>query len=255
MAMFHRAVRIRRGILQTGVHTWTRGNRTVTLVGTIHIGDRRYYQILQRLLDDGEEQGALVHFEGTKEPTDEAFASLTNADRRALDLMGDGQTFAETLVTATTGLVTQTDAMTFRSSWVNTDVSELDVIRMVGPQNIVNRFSSFSRTPDMSAISRLPPMIPVGWFIRFALRYFTAASSLLRAIRPGELDRNVLVKWRNMVAVTAALNTPDGSHVIAVWGSEHVGGIGALLERNGFALTTVRWIPAIGRTTPAGGSA
>lgn len=217
----------------------------VTLIGVVHIGDPRYYQILQRLLDDGEKTGALVHFEAVMRPKDaEVLASLTDLERQALTVLSDLTTFLEHLVTATTDLVAQKSSITYRPTWVNADVNAIDFIRMLGPQTVIDRLSHH---PDLDDINTLPRWVPIGWLLRFVLRYLGALHPALHALGSGPLDRGVVLEWRNLVAASAALSAPDGAHVMAIWGAAHLPGIGALLERNGFVLSETRWVPAIGR--------
>jgi hypothetical protein len=237
-----RAVRTHRGCLQTAVHTWTRNDdrRTVTLVGTVHVADVAYYRTLDTFITTAEADGAVVHFEAIGHTDDDVFDLLTDHEREALKAF-DRMSSVMDRLGVVVELTHQRDGLKRRDDWMNTDVTTLDLVRMLGPSKII------AMTGDAS-LDRLDEFAEhwlARWFVRWLLRNLGHVSWLAGRLGRSPLDSRMVLDWRNTVAATAALATPADGHVVAIWGSEHLPGIGELLVRNDFILDRVQWFTAI----------
>ena len=90
-----RKLRVRRGVLQTPViRYWHRATgRSVTLVGTVHIGDAMYYKRLHATVTKLEAAGAVVCYEWVRPAAEEDWAAASASERAARDApraMGEG---------------------------------------------------------------------------------------------------------------------------------------------------------------------
>jgi hypothetical protein len=80
-----RIIRIRRGVVQTPLMRFrdTAGGRTVTLIGTTHVGEARYFQRIHDLACGLEAGGAVVQYEMVRVSSDEEWAAATDDERAA----------------------------------------------------------------------------------------------------------------------------------------------------------------------------
>jgi hypothetical protein len=137
-------------------------------------------------------------------------------------------------------LTHQRDGLPPPDDWVNTDVAELDLVRMLGPRTIVAR-----PLGDLDRLDSLADHRVLRWLVRWLLRHLGHVSWLAHRLGGSSWDTRMVLDWRNTVAATAALDVPAGTPVIATWGSAHLPGIGTLLARNDFTLEQVHWFTAI----------
>jgi hypothetical protein len=149
------------------VHTWTRAadQRTVTLVGTVHVADVAYYRTLDTFIAAAEVNGAVVHFEATGHTDDGVLDLLTDQEREALTVFGKMLSVVDRLGIAAQ-LAHQRDGLKRREDWVNTDVASLDLVRMLGPRTII-------AMADGASLDRLDEVAEhrlARWSIRWLLR-------------------------------------------------------------------------------------
>ena len=90
-----RKLRVRRGVLQTPVIRYGHGatGRTVTLVGTAHIGETSYYKRLHAIVTQLEAAGAVVCYEWVGPAAEEDWAAASASERASRDApraMGEG---------------------------------------------------------------------------------------------------------------------------------------------------------------------
>lgn len=225
------------------MHTWTRAedHRVVTLVGTAHVAEAGYFQALAAFVAAVQADGAVVHFEGGDPAPEDVLDTLVEREREAYRVLGSAMSGLDRLGVAA-GLVHQRDGLPEQDDWVNTDVTALDMIRMLGPRTILAR-------ADRERADRLGELVDhqrtvrsVRWLLR-NLGHVTRVTDLWSRSATSGLT----LDWRNAIAASAALAVPAGSHVVAIWGCKHLPGIGELLARNDFVLEDVRWFTAMTR--------
>lgn len=228
------------------MQTWTRAvdQRTVTLVGVSHLAEAGYYRAVLELIRALQAGGALVHHERVAVAGAEERAACTELERGALDVLDYTMSLVARIGHAT-GLMSQKDGVPAGEDWVNTDTTEVTLVRLLGPRRIVDALSD-KRLPavvDLLAGHRLG-RAGLRWLMR-NLGRLQRFSVLAGDGAVAGLDNRVVVDWRNAFAVTAALAAPAGSHVVAVWGALHLPGIGDSLQDNDFVLGEVSWYTAI----------
>ena len=83
-----RKLRVRRGVLQTPVirYRHRRTGRTVTLVGTAHVGEASYYDRLHAMVTRLEAAGAVVCYEWIGPAAEEEWAVASAGERAARDV-------------------------------------------------------------------------------------------------------------------------------------------------------------------------
>lgn len=230
--------RTRRGSLQVAVDTWTDRDhgRAVQLVGMVHIGDQAFYDQVAQLVADREAAGTVVHYERIRSDLGDA----TEVERDLVQRLRAAQTHG--LLADLMGAQFQLTAMAYQPHWVNTDVTALQVLRALpDPERFVARCERLADVAvDDDARRALRSTLSV--LVRH-LPAVTRWTAPMRWGRSARAEDAALVGMRNQVAVDAALST-DRS-VVALWGAAHLDGIGAGLQRAGFALTDTMWLTAV----------
>jgi hypothetical protein len=239
-------LRLRRGVLQTPIQTWRhRGGRAVTLIGVQHVGDARYYHALQRLIARHEAGGATVQYEMIRPAPDGEWAAATDGERAAFKALAGQRELLESLLRRY-GWAYQLDELRERDTWVNVDITDLELVRMIGPDAILDSQRGIDQVvAEMGVHAQhiVPPLFVLvmrvlaldrrGLFRRFAARRDKYHQRFADAI----------VTHRNSVAATAALG--GGGDIVLVWGADHLAGIGALLRDAEFRLTRTTWMPVV----------
>lgn len=236
--------RIHHGATQTRVDEYRHpdNGKIITLVGMVHIATPQYYKevaaFAARLVRT---RGAQVHYEMTKRPVGDE--EMTDAERELIArLRANRNTEA---VAELLGLVTQYD-LPILAGWVNTDITTLDLIRTHRYPDMLVSDSELLRDvledPQRRAI--------VGRLMLFIYRRIGLFSLLRdpisRLTKKGREHQRVLIGVRNQIAIQAAIAAPGS--VVALWGGEHLAGIGNGLREHGYSRYAYTWLDAI----PAG---
>lgn len=147
--------RIRHNRFQTPVVTYTGpgGRPAVTVIGTMHIGDRAYYSAIHDLAVSLErDAGAIVQYEAVHGATGDDWAAASDSERADLDALDDAfagaYDYAGPLIQRL-GWTTQIseDWLRYERSWENTDMNDLELIRAAGP-GVLSDWSKPVRNPS-----------------------------------------------------------------------------------------------------------
>lgn len=229
-------LRVRRRILQTPVITWRKPGRpgTVTVVGVAHLGEPGYYAAVAAVIDEAERGGAAVHYELIDQPTPGELAAVTGEEiaayealRRQLD---SGTTDA---LAGYYGWVYQTDALAYPPRWRNTDMNSLELVRALGPENIIA-----AGQPPPTSVGQQHALAAGMSGVLFRLMTVLPVTALTGK---ADTDRPVILDQRNEIALAAL---PPSGDVVLIWGAEHLIGIGRALCRAGFRRISRAWLPA-----------
>jgi uncharacterized protein YbaP (TraB family) len=209
--------------------------RTVTLVGTMHIGDAGYFDRLSALLDGLAGSGAEVHVEGIAHRSEEGLSAL---ERRRLATAGAWAN-RESSGAAVTALEAQSQSsLRLPEGTRNIDLSHVELLRRIGWKEYRRLFRPPpTGTPQLSGAAAKAA-------IRFQLRH-NRGLEMLRALslRQRRLNRVVLAE-RNAVAFAGAVDALQEHDVALVWGCDHLPGLARLFARAGYRLTEQRWFDA-----------
>jgi len=240
-----RKLRVRWGVLQTPVIRYGhRGTgRTVTLVGTVHVGEAGYYKRLHALVADLEAAGAVVCFERVDPAAEHEWAAASGSERAARDApraLGE-QTFRR--VCRSLGWVEQGAAFTWAASWRNVDITDLELVRLAGPETVrglredlADVFGS-SLAQDQAdafagaAVAVLFRLASLDWFDR--LRQVAAWDDASRHFG------RVQVEERNARALASL---PSGADAVLLWGAGHLPGLAAELAKRGHTRQGTTWV-------------
>jgi hypothetical protein len=245
-----RKLRVRRGVLQTPVirygHRAT--GRSVTLVGTAHIGEASYYKRLHATVTQLEAAGAVVCYEWVRPAAEEDWVAATASERAARDApraMGEGN-FRR--LCRSLGWVEQGAVFMWAASWRNVDMTDLELVRAARPEvvrgvgeDLADAFGSPSLAQDQAdalagaAAAVVFRLVSLDWFDRMqqmatwddASRHFS----------------HVQIEGRNARALESL---PSDTDAVLLWGAGHLPGLAAGLTERGYRRQGTTWV-AVGR--------
>ena len=222
-------VRVVRGAVQTSVRRFEHPDtgRTVTVIGTYHLGTAPYYEGLREVIDKLEANGAVVHHEGTR-PTNTA----TDEEQDILELLDIANTQKAELVTAA-GWPGQIEGLGYPDSWQNVDLTTLDIVRRLGLPAARQMADRLMRMQAMlgtgrTGVNRVRLMIAV------LFRWTSNEKRVIKAASRNATDE-VIVKARDQVALAGVAGTDRD--VVLIWGLAHLPGLHTGLLDLGFERT------------------
>jgi len=201
----------------------------------MHIGETGYYATLQHLIATLEASGALVQYEAITKATEEEWATATDEERAAIKALFDDRKLLESIL-GRYGWVSQ-HALPYQEHWVNVDLTDLELVRLIGPENIP-AMGLTAQDGDLGAPLMAILFRALAWDRLGLLRY------LIRRDEGRRQFENVVVNHRNTVAGQGLFSTDPGRDVVLIWGADHLTGIGGLLRQAGFRHTGTQWLNA-----------
>jgi hypothetical protein len=236
-------LRVRRAYLQTAVRTLYRrqDGRTITLVGTCHIGERVYFDKLAEHICFLEDKGALVYCEAAHAATPDPDAPELTAEQQAVQhllTVADGLTTRR--ITELLGWTRQKLVLT-RETWVTPDLS-MDDIQRESDGDQMRQFAEGSLKnlywPEGDPIAPLRWHVQTTDFLRLTATNLQSAQRRINAGLPP-----VVVERRRQVVIDNALAVVgQGRDLVIVWGAGHQPAMLDDLAAHGFRRTgPVTW--------------
>lgn len=229
------ALRVLGRRVQTAIWTLQHpaSGRHVTLIGTMHMGQRSYFRDLSAAIGALAAAGAEVHVEGIahrdgQRLTRREQAHLDEADRWSGPRRADDP--------ARLLQLDSQDHLVLPDGARNIDLSRGDLLHRLGWTEYRRLFAPKPAPPPPGAMART--------VIRFQLRHSQAIESL-RCLRPRHRKiSRVVLHERNRHAFDAALGALARGDVALVWGADHLPGLAALFEQAGYRVTGQAWVGA-----------
>ena len=231
------------GKLQTPVifyeHPVTK--RIVVFVATIHLGEPEYFVELQKCIDSLVSGGYKVLFEGVQKLTPEEEECLTDKERRVSRQL---QVLFELVqeIGKLMSLQYQKSGLTYDTTWINTDVSQYDLIRLLVSQNVTLLKKEkgveelFNDEVGKLAVRWLVNKL-FDQFIAFAVIAYVASLFL-----PNKRKlRRIILDNRNEVGLRGINECLSRSNVVTIWGAGHLRGIEKSLKGYGFREIRREW--------------
>ncbi len=239
-------LRVRRGVLQTPIIRYGHRNtgHTVTLVGTIHIGEVFYYETLHAMVTGLEAAGAVVFYESIGQAAEEEWAAADASERAT---RGASRAIGENnvrRVCRSLGWVEQGAAFTFAPSWRNADMTDLELVRLARPEalrglreDLADVFGSSSLAQDQA-----DAFAGAAAAVVFRLVSLDRFDRLRRIATWDEASRHfdhVTVAERNARALA---RLPSGDDAVLLWGAGHLPGLAAGLKETGHRREAATWV-------------
>ena len=233
------AVRMAGNRVQTAVWTLVHPDtgRSVTLFGTMHIGDAGYFRGLSALLADLAAAGAEIQFEGISRREDDHPSGWEH--ERLAEAGGWADPEREGAAVALLQLTSQGELL-LPDGARNIDLSHLELLRRVGWNNYRRLMAPQPESPLAGA--------GLGGIVRVILRvqlrhqrFFERLPSLRRNNR--RINR-VVIHERNRVAFAGASEALARGDVVLVWGPDHLPGLAKLFSDAGYRRRHEAWFEA-----------
>ncbi|MGI5243068.1 hypothetical protein [Dactylosporangium sp. CA-139066] len=217
--------------VQTSIRTFRHPvtDRTVTVIGTFHLGEPRYFVGLREAIDKLEANGAVVHCEGSRLlPCDDTTA--TDDERQLLAQLQTADVAQDQRVAAL-GWVGQVDGLEYPPTWQIVDLDYLAIIRRLGPplartvaSDKLRRFGGPADNPNGLNLMRLG--------IAVLMATMSQDRSVIQVAGRPDPEFDVLIKARNDGALHGVASTDQDT--VLIWGLAHLPGIDAGLVEQGF---------------------
>ncbi|MFV2019340.1 hypothetical protein [Micromonospora sp. LOL_023] len=219
--------------------------RRIIVVSTAHYGEAAYYHTLLNEITAYQHDGFTVHYENShhQRPDDQP----TTTEQTVLAELTDMRELGALRMSAL-GWVYQ-PAILHRPDWHRTDLTDLDIIRLVGTETMrryINRHLKLLTWPDHQpwGFARHQALFAFG--NRLAARLPTPNPT--RTAKADPLT-HVLLHTRTQTAIDAATATTDD--LVMVWGARHLPGITTALTTAGYqADHDQQWWPTVGYLPP-----
>jgi hypothetical protein len=233
------AARIRQRTLQTPVIRYANGTgRSVTVVALTHVGEARYYEAISELAAGLESEGATVQYENPRHATAEELAAATEEERAAVASIDRSNPKLRQLARYL-GWEPQQDALSYPPSWQHSDLSDLEIVQLIGTE--------FIHTGQSADGGKEETDVGAQWALLIWVSGRRITSILERLPAPGGRDwrhierhvDDVLVRLRNEKAIAGL---PASGDAVLLWGTDHAAGIGALLTSVGYTRAETRWL-------------
>jgi hypothetical protein len=238
-------VRVRHRTVQTPVWRYRQpgSGRAVTLVGTMHIGTRAYYERLHALVAGLEAAGACVQYEGIRPAADEEWAAASDGERALRPGMLSDQNRAWLAACRFLGWIPQSFPLGNATSWRNVDLTDLDLARRTAPGYLQER-QRMTEEPDFTD-NELELLLGAGmtvfaWLLALD-RLGLLPRLVMRSFRIGpHLDMDGLPSGeRNRIALAAL---PPSGDVVLLWGALHLPGLATGLRKAGYRRQSTEWV-------------
>ncbi|MCW6008219.1 hypothetical protein K1W54_27290 [Micromonospora sp. CPCC 205371] len=231
-------LRIRRARLQTASRILyrRRDGRTITLVGTCHIGERAYFDELVEHICFLEAKGAQVLCEGAHAVTDDPDApELTDEQKQVQELLNRADQMTTRRIAETLGWTRQKLVLT-RETWLCPDMS-MDQVQRESDGDELRRYAEGKLKalywPEGDNIAALQFLVDTTEYLRQTASRRRKAQRAINAALPA-----VVVDRRRQHAIDQALATiGQGLDVVMVWGAGHQPAMLSDLAGHGFART------------------
>lgn len=214
--------------------------RTVTLLGTMHIGDVGYFARLSAELAEVAATGAEIHLEGINHGGEERLTAIERA--RLAEAAGWEDPETTGVAVSLLRLESQSSHLILPPATRNIDLSHGELLRRVGWNAYRRLFAPGPAGPAGPSGPAFGPLVRA--VIRFQLRH-SGGLDRVRSLTPAwrRLNR-VVVGERNRVAFAGALEALARTDVALVWGCDHLPGLARLLQGAGYRPESARWLAA-----------
>jgi len=240
-----RKLRVRRGVLQTPVVRYEHQStgRTVTLVGTAHVGEASYYTRLHALVTRLEVAGAIVCYERISAAAEEEWAAASASERATRDAPRAMGEQTPRRVCRSLGWVEQGAVFTCAPSWRNVDMTDLELVRLAGPETVhglredlTDVFGSSLAQDQADAFAGAAAAVV---FRLVSLDWFDLVRRITTWDDASRRFSHVTVEERN-ARVLARL--PSDADAVLLWGAGHLPGLAADLKRAGHRRQSTTWV-------------
>jgi hypothetical protein len=220
-------------------HPTTR--RRIILIGVMHIGERKYYEELQLLIDTFPKYKIL--YEGIGKLSPGEWEKLTEKERHIYSCIIESIK-TTSLLTMLLNIQGQREGLRYDSQWIRTDMSMFEFIRKVSAYNIASIFPktqiSFDKKGD--AVDKAL----TAWICDIIIMRASFLVIVMNIIgffsTKCKKSNKLLLDERNAIALEAIFRESKSADIVSIWGAEHLKGMLKVLKRAGYVKKDKHWI-------------
>lgn len=234
-------------------YTHTHLDRRVLLVGMIHIGDESYCKEVQQMVGERESDGATVHYEMVRRPSEEELTEASKLTLRKLGMLSAIMRGGIYSWLDGTGLVRQSTSLWVGKNWQNHDATLMKTAEDMPLAALSFQYMAFrgvsavmSRYSLEDRIEIVTNVLAKGKGSELITEPRKRIGAVGRLIM-GDLDV-ALHDRRNEAALTGVdehAASFDKSDLVLIWGAGHLHDLSKGLEQRGYAQTDISTLAAI----------
>lgn len=226
-------------------------NSQIDAVGMVHVADRQFYSSVTDYVSKREAEGAFVYYEGVKRADEE---EVNRADPEAQQLLQSwrgAQVAGASLQARALDLIHHYEVIDYKRNerWENHDMTDLALIQSMGATAVQKLIHASARQNELAP----PEKEKVGAVIRFIVRrsLIGATKALANPASAGRrqapYESAALDERSDFVlgAVGTQLEKDPSSHIVLLWGSQHIPHFADNLSQRGYSLVDHTWHNAI----------
>lgn len=216
--------------------------KEIVLIGMMHVGDKEYYQQVQKLVDSL--LGYKILYEGIKKLSEEETLKLNPNEIKILKkikkIMNNGSVISTLL-----RIQDQKKGLQYDPHWICTDMTLFEFIKRLSESKTDSIFTSDTFLPKK--IAKFEKLL-FAWMFDLALerisgimvfaKFFGLFSKKERSLE------KLIVHDRNIIATKAILAHVKDFNVVSIWGAAHLPGMVKELKKDGFRQEKKSWLVA-----------
>ena len=220
----------------------------IDAVGMVHVADRSFYDTVIGYTSGREAEGAFVYYEGVKQADAEEVSKAHVETQQLLQSWRDVKVGGASLQARALDLVHHSEVIDYRGNghWENHDMTDLALIQRMGAASAKKLIHASTRQNELAIPEK------VGRLVRFLVRksLIMATKSLANPDAPRRQapyeavtrdERSDFV----LQAVGAQLEKDPTSHIVLLWGTQHIPQFTDNLRQRGYSLVDHTWLNAI----------
>lgn len=217
-------------------------NKKVVLIGMMHIGIKRYYEEIQKIIDSLSGYKILYESIGKLKPGQRKL--FNDSEREAYkNLKKDIK--SRTLISAILKLQGQKKGLNYNEeSWIRTDMDIFDFIKKINKEKIKLLHEKLLK---LSLKDKLDKDI-ARWLIQAILLKMNAFILIMPIInlfsRQKRIENDIILKERNQIALNGIFENLKDSNVASIWGAMHLIEMTKKLKKAGFKQVKKEWYVA-----------
>jgi len=217
-------------------------DKEIVLVGMMHIGDKEYYQQVQKLIDSF--LGYKILYEGIKKLSEEEISKLSPKEVKIFKKIEKNMN-DRSVIAALLRIQDQKKGLLYDPHWICTDMTLFEFIKRLLESKTDSMFTSETRLPKK--LAKFEKLL-FAWMFDLALermsgimlfaKFFGLFSKKERSLE------KLIVHDRNIIAINSILAHVKDFNVVSIWGAAHLPGMVKELKKNGFRQEKKSWLVA-----------
>lgn len=209
-------------------------NKKVILMGVMHIAEAEYYEQLKDIIKLYESNNYKILYEMVQDIPYNKKIKLEEIEQKLLNNL-DSLSESYDKISKLMDLKLQKDWIEYKDDWINSDITNLELVRLFIKHNIKSPFKKID-TKLFEDLEKNKEM--VCYIVNYMLKFFPIITKIFGKSK----SNKIIIDYRNKIAFNAIMNT--NGNVLSIYGTGHLVGIEKMLLNNGFKKVEENWLTA-----------